>query len=105
MIFKALIVAASMLSMGHAAPEFHTAKTVELQVMEAPALTQKASISSSILTELIEVHATEAYNLTIEESWQAYNRDELKFVELVANKRYSMEYDGILEIAIIDSEI
>lgn len=102
MIFKALIVAASMLSMGQVAPISNTQKTVEPLVMEAPAQVQNASISSQNLTVLIEVHATEAYNLTTEQAWQAYNSGELTFVEIAENKRYEMEYEGILEIVIID---
>ena len=102
MIFKALIVAAYMLPMGISNPISNQVKSVE-PVIEVPVMAEKLSISQPILTELIEVHATELFTLTIEEAWQAYDSSDLVITELSPNKLYKLVYDGILEIVVVDS--
>lgn len=101
MIFKALIVAAYMLPMGFSTPIATQVKTVE-PTIEVPVMAEKLSISQPILTELIEVHATELYTLSVEEAWQAYDLSDLTITELSPNKLYKLVYDGILEIVVTE---
>lgn len=90
-----------MLPVGFSTPNANQVKTVE-PVIVAPVMAQNLSISQPILTELVEVHAVELYDLTIESSWQAYNSGDLTITELSPGKLYRMVYDGILEIVVTE---
>lgn len=86
-----------MLPWGFSTPATNVNTSVEPQI-EVPVVAELSLISQPILTELLEVHATELYSLTIEESWQAYHGGTLVITELSPNKLYRLNYDGILEI-------
>ena len=101
MNFKACVFAAALLLTGN----FVSAnQTVELVKVEAPVVqNQNQKIDAAILTLIVEVHATQLYTLSVEQSWEAYYNGDLVITELDPGIEYKLVHDGVVEILILDT--
>jgi hypothetical protein len=101
MIFNALTAAYLLLS-GISTPATELRVNVEQVSYVSNLEGNFRTMTASSERKLIEKYAAPHWGLTISQAWERYYDGVLKLVEVVPDELYRIEYEGILEVILIN---